>query len=134
MKAVIAALFLFISQQSFAGGIPMPITCIGAESGVIASFATYKCMSAMGQPFTITIAGVELSAILAANISVGFATGPIQRGSYEMNFRAGAYKGVGGTIISGGNVHLLGAGLGLGVNLSFGVPADSMFGGQLVIE
>ena len=80
------------------------------------------------------MSGVEAALILAAKFSIGYAVGPITQGIYEMNLKIGGYKVIGGTVLSGGPLKLIGAGLGVGGGISFGVPADSLFGGQLVIE
>lgn len=111
-----------------------PFACIGAESAAAVARATYQCLSARGQFFTLSVSGVEISLLLAANFSVGYAVGPIEKGGHEMRLKISGYKTVGGTILSGGPLRLIGAGLGLGGGISYGVPSDSLFGGQLVIE
>ncbi|MFN8845432.1 MAG: hypothetical protein ACK5V3_09615 [Bdellovibrionales bacterium] len=112
----------------------IPFACIGTESGAIVARATYQCFSARGQFFTLSIYGVELELLLAANLSFGYATKKIEKGTYELNFKLGAYKGLGGSVINAGPLRLLGVGLGYGGGVSYGVPVDSLFGGQLVIE
>ncbi|MBC7742513.1 MAG: hypothetical protein H7061_09960 [Bdellovibrionaceae bacterium] len=136
-RSILMAVLTFVSLSSFAAQNKdsiTPFACIGAESGLGVARATYQCVSARGQHFVLAIGGLELSAILAANFSTGYAVGPIERGIYDLRLKAGVYKGVGGTVLSGGNLKLIGVGAGLGGQINFGVPADSLFGGQLVIE
>lgn len=110
-----------------------PFVCIGAESAAVLARATYQCLSTRGH-FTFSVTGIEAALLLAANLSFGYARGPITQGLYKMNVKIGAYKGIGGTIMNGGPLRLFGVGLGLGGEINYGVPADSLFGGQLTIE
>lgn len=115
-----------------------PVVCTGAESSAAVSYATYHCAGAHYrtgiQYFRVVIRGIEIAAQLAVNGAIGWVRGPIQEGAYSISFRAGVYKGIGGVFINASNLTIFGPGVGWGGVLSYGVAADSLFGGQVTIE
>ena len=108
--------------------------CFGGHGGALVAFAKLKCVTLGGQVFSISKSGVELAAILAGHVAVGYIRGEIPVGAQALDFGAGLYVGVGGSVYKNSQLALLAVGVGAGGYLTWGVQNDSLFGGQLVVE
>ncbi|MBN8542431.1 MAG: hypothetical protein J0L82_18725 [Deltaproteobacteria bacterium] len=113
---------------------PNPFVCVGMQGGIIAGGMGYKCVSSRLDTFTIFSFGVLPIAELSANLVVGSVIGKLKNGIFPVSFTAGAYYKVGGTVMVADGLLFLGAGAGMGAHLNYGVPSDSMFGGQLEVS
>jgi hypothetical protein len=122
-----------LNKIGFSSQAPNPFVCVGLQGGMLAGGWSYKCVSSRLETFTISSFGVLLIAEVSANLVVGSVIGKVQSGLFPLTFTAGAYYNVGGTVIVGGGLLFLGAGVGMGTHLNYGVPEDSMFGGQLEV-
>lgn len=106
--------------------------CVGYKLNALVGLSEFYCSTLSLQTFKVSSVGVEMAAEASGNILIGYGQ-PVD-GIHEMNFSAGLYGLFGGTIISGGGIKMGGVGLGLGAHLSYGVPSDSLFGGQMIID
>lgn len=114
----------------------MPIVCAKVTAGALIMGGTsLSCISADLKLFTVTAFGAfQIQLEASANIAGGFLSSDLTTGIYPLDFSAAGYKFVGGGVLSGGGINLVFGGPGLGGHITWGVPSDSMFGGQLEVK
>jgi hypothetical protein len=106
--------------------------CAGYKLNALVGGTELHCSTLTLQTFKVETLGVELAVELSANIIVGY--GHPEEGIHPLNFSAGLYGLLGGMVMTGGGINMGALGIGIGGHVNYGVPADSLFGGQLRIH
>ncbi|MBX3019775.1 MAG: hypothetical protein KF767_17950 [Bdellovibrionaceae bacterium] len=109
------------------------MACVQIQGGIVlVAGQGLKCVNSDGDIFTMQSFGAfELTAGIAGGVATGYHYGPARNGNYGVKLGAGLHVLLGGSVLITGPYRILNVGAGAGLQAKWGVPRDSMFGGQI---
>lgn len=112
------------------------MACVQAQGGIfLVAGQGLKCVNSDGDTFTMESAGAfELSFGVSGGLATGYHYGPARSGYHAVELGAGLHILVGGSVLMTGPYRILNGGVGAGIQLKYGVPRDSLFGGQIRVS
>lgn len=123
--------------QTVANGAPdrriRAFVCVQAQAGIgLVAGHGLACVNTDGDTFSMTSLGAfEFTIGGSGGVALGYHIGPAVSGINSVELGAGLHFGLGGSVLITGDYRLLNLGVGAGITLKYGVPRDSLFGGQV---